>query len=313
MVLVVAFVSFWMWVVWKAYFLFAYRPRKVAGDVVLITGGGSGLGRQMALRFAKLGASLVLWDVNKEGLQKVAQEVTALGATVRTNVVDVTNRVLVYDTAKQVGDVDILVNNAGIVTGKTVLDCPDHMMEKTVQVNTISHFWTIKAFLPAMLAKDKGHIVTIASAAGLNGVAGLLDYCASKFGAVGTAESLMMELRKKKSSVRSTVVCPYYINTGMFDGAKSRFPFLFPILDENEVADRIVLAVRRGEEHINMPWIVNSTPLLRMLPTLWFANTLEFLGISESMDDFKGRHAKEQQQGKEASSKGSITPRSKKE
>ena len=218
---------------------------------------------------------------------------------------DVTNRALVYDVAKQVGDIDILINNAGIVTGKTILDCPDHMMEKTVQVNTIAHFWTIKAFLPAMIAKNKGHVVTIASAAGLNGVAGLVDYCASKFGAVGIAESLMMELRKKKTNVHSTVVCPYYINTGMFDGAKSRYPFLFPILDENKVADRIVLAIRRGEEHINMPPIVSSTPLLRMLPTLWFANALEFLGISESMDDFKGRHAQEQ--------KGSTSTRAKRE
>lgn len=280
---------FWLWVAWKAYFFIAYRPRNMSGNVVLITGGGSGIGRLMALRFAALGCRLVLWDVNKEGLSKVAAEISAKGAKVSTNVVDVTDRELVYKTAKEVGPVDVLINNAGIVTGKPILDCPDHMMEKTFQVNTIAHFWTIKAFLPGMVDRKDGHIVTIASAAGQAGVAGLVDYCASKFGAMGVADSLYYEVRKKKWNVRTTVVCPYYINTGMFDGAKTKFSSILPILDENKVADRIVLAIRRGEEHINLPWMVNTIPLLRILPTPWCAWISEFLGVSESMDDFKGR------------------------
>lgn len=282
-------VGFWLWVVWNVYFLFAYRARAVTGKVVLITGGGSGIGRLMALRFAKLGAKVVLWDMNKEGLAKVAGEITAAGGKVTTNVVDVTDRELVYRVAKEVGNIDILINNAGIVTGKPLLECPDALMEKTVQVNTISHFWTIKAFLPAMIERNSGHIVTIASAAGTAGAAGLVDYCASKFGAMGTADSLYMEIRKRKWNIKSTVICPYYINTGMFDGVKSKFNFLLPILDENWTADRIVLAIRRGEEHVNIPWLVNIIPVCRILPACWMAWIAEFLGISESMDDFKGR------------------------
>lgn len=282
-------IVFWLWLIWRAYFFVAYRPRSVQGKVVLITGGGSGIGRLMALRFAALGAKVVLWDMNKDGLAKVAGEVQAAGGKAAVNVVDVTDRELVYKTAKEVGVVDILINNAGIVTGKPFLDCPDALMEKTVQVNTISHFWTIKAFLPGMVERNTGHVVTIASAAGQAGVAGLVDYCASKFGAMGTADSLYYEIRKRKWNIKSTVVCPYYINTGMFDGVKTRFNFLLPILDENFVADRIVLAIRRGEEHINLPWLVNTIPLLRILPTPWSAKIAEFLGVAESMDQFKGR------------------------
>ena len=82
---------------------------------------------------------------------------------------------------------------------------------------------TVKQFMPAMLQKNKGHIVTIASGAGITGTSGLADYCASKFAAVGFDESIRNELSViKKHGVHMTVVCPYFINTGMFDGAKSK-------------------------------------------------------------------------------------------
>lgn len=89
-------------------------------------------------------------------------------------------------------------------------------MEKTIAINTTSHFYTVREFVPNMIKENKGHIVTIASAAGIVGVNGLADYCASKFGAVGFNESLRMELNYAKSKVRTTCICPYYINTGMF-------------------------------------------------------------------------------------------------
>ena len=70
------------------------------------------------------------------------------------------------------GKVDMLFNNAGIVSGKSILDVPDGLAEKTMQVNSVSHFWTVKAFLPGMIERDHGSVVTIASTAGLVGVAG---------------------------------------------------------------------------------------------------------------------------------------------
>ena len=75
-----------------------------------------------------------------------------------------------------------------------------------------------------MMTRNHGHIVTIASSAGITGVTGLADYCASKFAAVGFDESLRQELyAQKKDGVHTTVVCPYYINTGMFDGVVTRY------------------------------------------------------------------------------------------
>mmetsp|Transcript_51471 Transcript_51471/g.71428 ORF Transcript_51471/g.71428 Transcript_51471/m.71428 type:complete len:81 (+) Transcript_51471:563-805(+) len=80
-----------------------------------------------------------------------------------------------------------------------------------------------------MLEKKSGHIVSIASVAGHIGVRGLVDYCASKFGAVGFDESLRMELNNLNSNVHTTCICPFFINTGMFDGVKSKLNFILPI------------------------------------------------------------------------------------
>ena len=86
-----------------------------------------------------------------------------------------------------------------------------------------AYLQTVKSFLPAMLKKNSGHVVSIASAAGYFGCTGLVDYCCSKFGAVGFDESLRCELEAmNKTGIRTTVVCPYYINTGMFSGISIR-------------------------------------------------------------------------------------------
>ena len=284
-----AFLGFWGYVLWSIAFYVLYRPRSVAGNKVVITGGGSGIGRLLALKFAKRGAKVILWDVNKDGMAAVQKEITDAGGDCATYFVDVSDRALVYATAKAVGDIQILINNAGIVTGKTLLECPDELMEKTVQVNTISHFWTIKAFLPAMLKANNGHIVTVASAAGLYGVAGLVDYCASKFGAVGTAEALYMELKKQKTKVMSTHVCPYYINTGMFDGVKTKYPAILPILEPDWVAERMVTGILRGEEWIVAPAISWIMLPAKILPVPWCEYIGGLLGLSDGMNDFKGR------------------------
>jgi short-subunit dehydrogenase len=93
------------------------------------------------------------------------------------------------------GVVTLLINNAGIVSGKSTLELSDQMIDKTMQVNTISHLTTIREFLPDMIATKRGHIVTIASMAGLAATPGLSDYSASKFGAVAIDEAVRVELQ----------------------------------------------------------------------------------------------------------------------
>ncbi|XP_057586092.1 estradiol 17-beta-dehydrogenase 11 isoform X2 [Hippopotamus amphibius kiboko] len=162
--------------------LFIPRKRKsVTGEIVLITGAGHGIGRLTAYEFAKLKCKLVLWDINKHGLEETAAECKRLGAKAHAFVVDCSSREDIYSSAKKVkaeiGDVSILVNNAGIVYTSDLFATQDPQIEKTFEVNVLAHFWTTKAFLPEMMKTNHGHIVTVASVAGHTGVPFLLAYC----------------------------------------------------------------------------------------------------------------------------------------
>ena len=122
-----------------------------------------------------------------------------MGLSAKGYAVDVTDREAVYRAAakvrEEIGPVDILINNAGIVTCKTMLELPDPIIEKTFGVNILSHYWTIKSFLPDMIRQRRGHIVTVASVTGMAGVYGCTDYSATKFACIGLHESLYAELK----------------------------------------------------------------------------------------------------------------------
>ena len=264
------------------------------GAHVLITGAASGLGRLMALDAVHRKARLSLLDRDAKGLGLVCEEIQALGGDAEGFIVDLSDRAAIQATCAEVqasrGGVDILINNAGIVSGKTLLECSDEAIERTFQVNALALFWTVRAFLPSMLAAGKGHIVTVASAAGLAGTSRLVDYSASKFAAVGFDESLRMELKRLGSPVRTTVVCPFFIDTGMFEGVKTRFPWLLPILKPDYVVRRILKAIEGNRSRLIMPRLVMTVPVVRVLPPFLFDAVMGFFGVNRSMDEFVGRH-----------------------
>ncbi|KAM7175898.1 epidermal retinol dehydrogenase 2-like isoform 1-T3 [Macrochelys suwanniensis] len=276
------------------------RKKNVAGEIVLITGAGSGIGRLLALKFARLGVTLVLWDINQEGNKETSKLARENGAMrVHAYLCDCSKRQEIYRVAdqvkKEVGDVSILINNAGIVTGKKLIDCPDSLVEKTMEVNTMAHFWTYKAFLPAMMASNHGHLVSIASSAGLIGVSGLADYCASKFAAVGFAEAVGLEmLALGKTGIKTTIVCPYFINTGMFDGCKTKWPCLLPILDSDYAAEKIVSAIQREQVLLMMPRSLYFLCFLKsILPVKMGILIGDYIGAFHFMDHFRGRVKKD--------------------
>lgn len=289
--------NFWAFVFYlEAVFrLFVSLPRKdVSGKTVLVTGAGSGLGQGISIEFAKLGATVVGWDISQKGLSATETKLEKLNLKSRWSsyVCDLSKREQVYDLAEKVkqdvGEIDILVNNAGIVTGKNFLQCDDSMIVKTMEVNAMAHFWTLKSFLPSMIKRDDGHVVSIASGAGLIGVPGLVDYCASKFAAVGIAEALDSEMYGlKKHGVHSTVVCPFFIDTGMFDGVKS--PFI-PLLKTEWVVDTIIDGVLRNKRQIIIPF---ATILFSALKWFLPTKTMYELGsgtqVDKAMNTYTGR------------------------
>lgn len=266
----------------------------IAGRTTLVTGAARGMGRLLCLASARLGGRVVGLDLDKDKLDDTVEEIGRdTGAEVHGYVCDVAERERVYQVADQilheVGAVDILVNNAGIVSGDNFLDIPDDKIQATFAVNALAPFWLTKAFLPGMIERNSGHIVTVASAAALAGVAKQTDYSASKAAAVNFDESLRVELRETAPGVVTTVVCPLYVNTGMFEGATTRFPWLTPMLEQEEVVSEIIDAIRRNRRRVILPPAVRLVWLLRELPVPIFDAILDVLGINQSMKDFVGR------------------------
>lgn len=263
----------------------------LGGSKVLITGGASGLGRQLALQSAAKGAEVVIWDLNETAAKAVVAEITAAGGKAEAHAIDITNRDAVSALANKVGPVDVLFNNAGVVSGDWFLDLDPAAIERTYRVNVLALYWVTQAFLPSMVQNNHGCVVTISSASGLLGVAKLTDYAASKFAAFGMMESLRSELRMKGSSVNTLTVCPHYIGTGMFDGVKTKFPWLLPILKENEVAAKILGSVQKGKAMLVLPKFVHVIPVVRVLPIRWFDKVTDFFGVNRTMDEFRGRRS----------------------
>lgn len=268
----------------------AKAPRHpLRGQTLLVTGGGSGIGRLMALGAAERGARVIVWDLAGPAGDAVRDEIRERGGSAESFAVDVSDREAVVVAAAKSGPVDVVVNNAGVVTGRRLLDATDEGIERTFRVNVHSLYWVTRAFLGGMISRGSGTVVTIASAAGLVGVARQTDYSASKFAAVGFAESLRAEMRKERTGVNSLVVCPYYISTGMFEGVRTKFPVLLPIMEPGYAVAKILDAIEAGRQQVILPPFVRVVPLVRVLPPRAFDAVLDFFGINSTMDHFVGR------------------------
>lgn len=273
------------------------QRKSLRKEIALVTGAASGIGRLMALRLASKGCRVVIWDIDSDGLEAVTKEIEAAGDVVHFYKCNLRDRNEIYKTAKKVrediGEVSLLINNAGIISGKKLLETSDEEILATFDVNSLAHFWTIKEFLPSMLQHNHGHIVSIASIAGCTGLPGAVDYCSSKFAAVGLMEALRQELvSQRRTGIQFTTVCPSLITTGMFEGVKFRFPHLlgFGVLTPQYAASKIVDAIEKNQTLLMMPrGAYFSTALQHILPEKAVDLLLNFLGVDVAMNTFIGR------------------------
>ncbi|XP_063975093.1 short-chain dehydrogenase/reductase family 16C member 6 [Diachasmimorpha longicaudata] len=246
-----------------------YQRKIIKGEVALVTGGAGGIGRLISIKLAQHGAHVIIWDINDRGIQEVVEEIKAFGGKCTGYTCDITDRKQIYRVAKtvkiEVGNVTIVVNNAGYVCGKTFMNIPDDEIEKTFKVNILAHYWINKAFLEEMMKENQGHIVTIASVAGLMGTYNCTDYSATKFAAIGYHESLFTELKMHGyDGIQTTLVCPYFINTGMFPGVEPR---LMPQLEPEYVAEEVVQGILTDQINVTLPASIRYfLPLKSWLP-----------------------------------------------
>jgi NAD(P)-dependent dehydrogenase (short-subunit alcohol dehydrogenase family) len=190
----------------------------VRGKVAVVTGAGSGIGRQLAFELAKRGARLALSDVDELGLGETADRAEALGAEVYTARVDVSDRQAVLAHADAVaahfGVVHQVYNNAGISGGgRSVLDTDWETYDRTLGVNLFGVLHGTKAFLPHLVASGDGHVVNISSLNGFMAQPTLSAYCASKFAVRGFTEVVRTEMIAAGHPVQVTVVHPGGVRT----------------------------------------------------------------------------------------------------
>ena len=143
-------------------------------------------------------------------------------------------------------------------------------------------------FFPAMVERNHGHVCNIASAAGMLSNPKMSVYSASKWGVIGWSDSVRIELKHMKSKARFTTIAPYFINTGMFDGVKSRF---FPILKPEPTAKKILKAIENNKNFKGLPFSYHFIRFCQaLLPTSIFDYIFgEVVGIFHAMDNFTGR------------------------
>jgi NAD(P)-dependent dehydrogenase (short-subunit alcohol dehydrogenase family) len=194
----------------------ALDSARLARGTVAITGAGSGIGQALALLCAARGADLALCDINDQGLAETAERARSLGSTVLTHRVDVSDDAQMTEFADaahaRFESIDLVVNNAGVAVMGGFLDTTVKDWDWLWSVNVRGVVNGCQAFLPTMIEQGRGgHLVNVASVAGLLANPDLGAYSATKFAVVGLSEALRTELRPHRIGV--TAVCPGVINT----------------------------------------------------------------------------------------------------
>lgn len=190
-----------------------------AGKVAVVTGAGSGIGQALALELGRSGASVAISDVDTEGLAVTEQRLKAIGAPVKSDRLDVTERerfLLYADEVKDhFGKVNQIYNNAGIAFTGDIEITPFKDIERVMDVD----YWCVvngtKAFLPHLIASGDGHVINISSVFGLFAVPGQAAYNSAKFAVRGFTEALRQEMILAKQPVKVTTVHPGGIKTAI--------------------------------------------------------------------------------------------------
>lgn len=266
---------------------------KLKNSNILITGGASGIGKIMGRMALERGAKcFIIWDINEAGIEATKAEFKKYGR-VEGYIVNVADPQIVSEaykkTVAECGAIDILINCAGVIaSNKTFDEITPEVIFKTMNINAIAPMLVAGAMLPDMLKRNKGCVCNITSAGGMLSNPKMSVYSASKWAAIGWSDSVRIELQERKSNVYFTTVAPYYINTGMFDGVKSR---IIPILKPEYVAKRVLRGIEREKTFCGIPFGFHFIRFWQfLLPTRVFDFFFgKVIGIYHAMDHFTGR------------------------
>ena len=192
-------------------------------------------------------------------------------------------------TTCQLGTPTILINNAGMVNGKPLLELSIEAIERSIQTNLLAHFYTLKAFLPGMLRKGHGTVVTISSVIGITGAAQLTDYAATKAGITAMHKSLVAELRSHPD-IKTVLVTPGQLSTPLFEGVRTPSNFFAPIVEPVEIAKEVIKAIESGSSaEIASPLYARWIDWMNVMPVGVQYILRRASGIDVAMKSFVGR------------------------
>ncbi|TQS35316.1 hypothetical protein Golomagni_04268 [Golovinomyces magnicellulatus] len=261
------------------------RPRNVdlSKEVIVITGGASGLGLLIAEVYGMRGATVAVLDI--EDLE--AGEMRGVTAY-RCDVGDKDRLAKVaLEIERDLGTPTILINNAAIVNGKPLLDLSMADIENCVRTNLLSHFYTIKTFLPSMVRAGSGTIVTISSVLSSLGSASLSDYTATKAGVTAMHKSLTAEL-KSIPNIKTVLVSPGQIGSSLFNEVKTPNSFFGPVLESVDVAMEIIATIDSGASaSLAMPLYARWAEWMNVMPVGVQSILRRMTGIDTAMRTFK--------------------------
>ena len=194
-----------------------------------------------------------------------------------------------------------MINNAAIVVGKPLLSLTFPEIDKSLSTNLLSHFYTLKTFLPAIARSEVGGtIVTISSVIGTVGAANLTDYAAAKAGISALHRSLAAELRESHPQIRTVLVTPGQLSTPLFYGVQTPNRFLAPVVEPVDVAKEVIAAIDNGRNAaIGMPLYARWINWYTVLPVGLQAVARRVAGVDTAMKSFVGRRGakKERKEG----------------
>jgi NADP-dependent 3-hydroxy acid dehydrogenase YdfG len=262
------------------------RPSSINidGAVVAITGGARGIGKATARAFADKGARVAIGDLDT-GLAEQAARDIGVGTVALS--LDVTDRASVENFVAQVqerlGPIDVYVNNAGIGPLALAVDESDAAAERIFAVNVHGTLHGIKAVLPGMIARERGHIVNLSSTLGKIAAPGGMSYCASKHAVVGISEAVRRELRF--SPVGLSLIMPGIVNTDLASGVPTTRGI--KRAEPDEIATAIVNAVRTRRFDVFVPRSLGTvSTLMAVLPRPLRDLILRLIGVDRMLLDF---------------------------
>ncbi|PLN80385.1 hydroxysteroid 17-beta dehydrogenase 11 [Aspergillus taichungensis] len=246
-------------------------------ELALVTGGCSGIGKQIMLDLVAAGVRVVILDIQEPPFK--------LPANVAFYNADITSSDNIRAVAQQIradhGDPTVLVNNAGVGHDGSILDEPEAKIRQTFEVNTISHFLMVREFLPFMISRNHGHVITVASMASFVSLGEMVDYCCSKASALAFHEGLGQELKTwyNAPKVRTSVIHPLWVRTPMIQQlTDAGDQFKQPVLTVEMVAEAVVRQiVQQKSGQVILPGRLTFISLIRAFPS-WLQERARGIG-----------------------------------